>query len=112
MAHTPYYCISLAFGESPYPFYSPEEIKESLEKLETAEAEAEERLAQVRAAVKELNGLTCAAQTDAEARIRILDELSARREEAEALLSALREKRILLEEEWEEARLLSALTLP
>ena len=103
MKQAPYFCVSFAYGDTPFPFYSPEEMEQALRETAEAEREATERLRRVRAAVAELNALTTEGTADADARIRILEELDTRRTETEALLCALREKSILLKEEWEDA---------
>ena len=105
MKQKPYFFASFAYGEEARLFDSAEEIEQELARLSEAEHQAKERLEQVKAAVKELNALTCSG-SDAEARLRILSELSLRRRDTERLLDMLLEKHALLEEEWEDARYL------
>lgn len=102
MEHRTHYFASFSYGEEPRLFGGMEEVERELACLATAEQETQERLKQAQAAVKALNTLTLSG-ADAEARIRILTELSCRRRETEALLDELRERKALLKEEWEDA---------
>ena len=102
MEHRTHYFASFSYGEAPRLFGEAEEVEHELACLAEAEQETREKLAQAKAAVKALNTLTLSG-ADAEARIRILTELSCKRKETEALLDELRERKALLKEEWEDA---------
>lgn len=112
MDQSTYFFASFSYGEEARLFGDEEEIERELASLAEAEREAKERLLRVRAAVRELNELTCAEKTDADARVRILDALDAARAEAETLLCSLAEKRAQLKEEWEDARFALGGALP
>ena len=102
MSHHDHYFASFSYGAAPRLFGDEAEIRTELDRLSKDEEEAKTKLEQAKAAVKALNTLTLSG-TDAEARVRILTELSAKRKETEELLDTLRERKALLKEEWEDA---------
>ncbi|MBO5652974.1 MAG: hypothetical protein J6S44_02040 [Clostridia bacterium] len=102
MSHHDHYFASFSYGATPRLFGDEAEIRAELDRLSKDEEEAKAKLEQAKAAVKALNTLTLSG-TDAEARVRILTELSAKRKETEELLDTLRERKALLKEEWEDA---------
>lgn len=103
MTNTPYFGLRLSLLDEAYPFYTPEDMEAALSNLKKQANETEERLSRVKAAEAELRALAFADRTEADACLRILNELSRRREEAEGLLATLRERSALLKEEWEDA---------
>ena len=102
MSHHTHYFASFSYGAEPRLFGSETELREELDRLSEDEEEAKRKLEQVKAAVRALNTLTLSG-ADAEARVRILTELSAKRKETEELLDTLSERKALLKEEWEDA---------
>ena len=103
MEHRTHYFASFSYGEEPRLFGGAHEVERELDRLAEAERETKEKLDQAKAAVKALNTLTLSG-ANAEARVRILTELSLKRKETEELLDELRERKTLLQEEWEDAR--------
>ena len=102
LEHRTHYFASFSYGEEPRLFGGAEEIAQEFENMERSEEELHGRLAQVRSAVKALNTLTLSGG-DADARMRILSELSHKRKETEALLEELKERKAHLKEEWDDA---------
>lgn len=102
MEHRTHYFASFSYGEEPRLFGGAEEVAQEFDRLERTEGELRERLEQVSAAVRALNALTLSG-TDADARVRILTELSHKRKETEGLLDEVKERKALLKEEWDDA---------
>ena len=102
MEHCTHYFASFSYGEEPRLFGGVEDVAQEFENMERAEEDLRGRLSQVRSAVKALNALTLSGG-DADARMRILSELSHKRKETESLLEELKERKTRLKEEWDDA---------